>query len=187
MMAQPATVLIVPGIDDSGPSHWQSAWQARLPRAARVAQEDWAHPHLADWVLGLDAALLPLQGPVVLAAHSLGCLTVAAWAARHAQAPVAAAFLVAPPDPAGPQFPPLARGFGEPSGPALPFPSLVVASQDDPFASPAFSQRAALAWGAGFHLAGSLGHINAASNIGAWEQGLGLFLSFCQEQGLQAD
>jgi len=182
-----ATVLIVPGIDDSGPSHWQTAWQARLPRAARVTQADWAHPHLINWVHGLEAALKPLQGPVVLAAHSLGCLTVAAWAAGHAQGPVAAAFLVAPPDPAGPQFPPLARGFGEPSGPALPFPSLVVASQDDPFASPAFSQRAARAWGASFHLAGSLGHINAASGIGAWEQGLEIFRAFCQEQGLRVD
>jgi predicted alpha/beta hydrolase family esterase len=179
-----ATVLIVPGIDDSGPSHWQTAWQARLPRAARVTQADWAHPHLINWVHGLEAALKPLQGPVVLAAHSLGCLTVAAWAAGHAQGPVAAAFLVAPPDPGAAAFPARAQGFSPLPRAGLPFPSLLVASQDDPFASLAFSQHAALAWGAGFHSAGSLGHINAASNIGAWEQGLGLFLSFCEGQGL---
>jgi hypothetical protein len=184
-MPQLATVLIVPGIDDSGPSHWQTAWQGRLPRTARVVQSDWARPQLADWVKGLERALDPLPGPVALAAHSLGCLTVAAWAAARPQGPVAAALLVAPPDPGAAAFPARAQGFSPLPRARLPFPALLVASQDDPFASLAFSQGTALAWGAGFHSAGSLGHINAASNIGAWEQGLELFKRFCEGQGLQ--
>jgi len=182
-----ATVLIVPGIDDSGPSHWQTAWQGRLPRTARVAQRDWAQPLLGDWVEGLDLALRPLAAPVVLAAHSLGCLTVAAWSAAHPQGPVAAAFLVAPPDPACAPFPPHARGFSPIPRAPLPFPSMVVASEDDPFASPTYSLACARAWGSAFHQAGRLGHINAASNLGAWEQGLGLFLAFCHAQGLQTN
>jgi len=186
-MTQLATVLIVPGIDDSGPGHWQTAWQARLPRAARVSQRDWARPRLSDWVKGLDLALSSLPAPVVLSAHSLGCLTVAAWAAGHLRGPVAAALLVAPPDPASSPFPPRAQGFSPVPAAALPFPSLVVASENDPFASTAYSLACAQAWGSVFHQAGRLGHINAASQLGAWEQGLVLFKTFAQEQGLRVD
>ena len=38
------TVLIVPGVNNSGPDHWQSLWQARLPRALRAEQENWEWP-----------------------------------------------------------------------------------------------------------------------------------------------
>jgi len=182
-----ASVLIVPGINDSGPGHWQSYWHASLPRKAKVQQEDWAHPRLGDWVQGLEKALIPLQGPVVLVAHSLGCLTVAAWAQAQARSKVAAALLVAPPDPSSSAFPDTAKGFRLAPGDPLPFPALVVASSDDPFAGLAFSLSSAQAWGASFQQAGQLGHINTASNIGAWEQGFKLFKAFCQTHGLKVD
>src|SRR5947207_2477024 len=71
------SVLIVPGLGDSGPEHWQTLWQARLPGAARVAQRDWDRPDRELWLQGLRAAIEAAGGPVVLVAHSLGCALVA--------------------------------------------------------------------------------------------------------------
>jgi hypothetical protein len=35
-----ATVLILPGLNNSGPSHWQSLWLAAHPEYCRVVQKD---------------------------------------------------------------------------------------------------------------------------------------------------
>ena len=91
-------VLLLPGWLDSGPTHWQTRWQA-LHGFDRVQQADWQWPRRGDWMARLDEVLLADDRPAVLAAHSLGCLLVAAWAA-HSQhtARVTGALLVAPPD-----------------------------------------------------------------------------------------
>src|SRR5690349_11965906 len=91
-------VLILPGWQDSGPDHWQSRWE-RLYGFARVQQDDWMWPRRGDWMARLEDMVLSRRGPLLLAAHSLGCQLVAAWAAhsQHAQR-VAGALLVAPPD-----------------------------------------------------------------------------------------
>lgn len=76
----PYAVLVVPGWQNSGPEHWQSQWQAQQPGWQRVMQRDWLTPQLADWVAALDAAIVAATQPVLLVAHSLGCVTVAHWA-----------------------------------------------------------------------------------------------------------
>jgi len=126
--------LIVPGIGNSGPGHWQTLWEERHPGWQRVQQRDWDRPVCAEWLRGLDAAMARLSAPPVLIAHSMGCLLVAHWAKRSSL-PVRAAFLVAVPDPAGPMFPPAAQGFQPVPSEKLRFPSLVVASSNDPFGS----------------------------------------------------
>jgi hypothetical protein len=52
----------------------------------RVQQADWTWPRRGDWMVQLEEAVLADPRPVLLAAHSLGCHLVAAWAAhsRHA-------------------------------------------------------------------------------------------------------
>lgn len=165
-----ATVLILPGIQGSGPGHWQSLWERRDPRVRRVQQRDWDAPQLQDWLQALEPAVAGAGGPVVLAAHSLGCLLCAHWAARTRLA-VRRALLVAPPDPEGPGFPKAASSFVPlPSG-SLPFPSVVVASRDDPYGSIASAQRRATAWGSEFVDLGARGHINADSGLGDWPEG----------------
>jgi predicted alpha/beta hydrolase family esterase len=72
--------LILPGLYDSGPDHWQSVWERADPTCRRVVQADWATPRCADWVATLDAAVAAADAPVVLVAHSSSCLTVAHWA-----------------------------------------------------------------------------------------------------------
>lgn len=170
----PAEVLILPGINDSGPTHWQSLWQQAIPTARRVTQDDWDNPVCADWVAALHRAVDAVAGSVVLVAHSLGCLQVVHAAATGSPGFVRAvrgALLVAPPDPDGPSFPDIAVGFRPLPLAPLPFASVLVASRTDPYSSFEFSQRMAAAWGSELVDLGPCGHVNAASGLGAWPAG----------------
>jgi predicted alpha/beta hydrolase family esterase len=100
----PPVILTVPGLCNSGPGHWQTLWEARLPRCRRVDLGLWDDPHRNTWVNKLNLAIQRAEGPVVLAAHSLGCLVVAWWAEYEQLGgpveggKVIGALLVAPPD-----------------------------------------------------------------------------------------
>jgi uncharacterized protein len=168
-------VIVLPGYMNSGAGHWQTRWEGLYPAFSRVAMADWDHPVCSQWCETLDAAVASQTAPVLFAAHSLGCLTVAFWALRHASAQalakVAGALLVALPDPAGPGFPRDALGFDDVPLVRLPFKSIVVASTDDPYGGVPFSQACAAAWGSRWENIGPRGHINADSGLGAWEEG----------------
>ena len=91
-------VLTLPGWQNSGPGHWQTLWEQQYGYQ-RVEQHDWARPLRGDWTARLEDVVLDAGGPVVLVAHSLGCILVAWWAAHSANAHrVHAALLVAPGD-----------------------------------------------------------------------------------------
>ena len=45
-----APVLILRGLYNSGPEHWQSRWGAAHPELRRVMQDDWERPRCADWI-----------------------------------------------------------------------------------------------------------------------------------------
>ncbi len=174
-------VLLVPGIHGSGPAHWQSRWEALHPGVQRIAQRDWDHPVCAEWVAGIDAAVReqgapvvpPPEAPLVLVAHSLGCLALAHWLAvapPAALARVAAALMVALPDPAGPNFPAAAVGFA-PAPERLPaLPITVWTSTDDPYSPNGFGERMAAAWGVEHRSLGARGHLNANSGLGDWPE-----------------
>lgn len=169
----PRTILILPGMNGSGPAHWQTAWEKLLPDARRVHARDWDHPECDEWISALDAAIAGCGSEVVLVAHSLGCLQVACWAAASPPTlpRVKGALLVAPPDPALPAFPVDARGFHVPAAGRLPFPSIVVASRNDPYGSWTFAEGCARRWGSEIVDVGSVGHINADSGLGDWLDG----------------
>ena len=165
-------VLIVPGLNGSGPAHWQSRWESLYPRTARVAQRDWDHPDREEWRSTLEGAIAAAPEPVVLVAHSLGCALVAHMASRPLAARIVAALLVAPADVDSPEHtPPETRGFAPMPMAPLPFPATVVASEDDPFVALARAQAFAAAWGATFVDAGRKGHLNADSGLGDWPEG----------------
>jgi uncharacterized protein len=170
--AAPVRLLILPGLGGSGPEHWQTAWEAREPGCARVAQRDWDRPELDDWLRAVDAAIAAADELVVLVAHSLACVLVAHGAARPGWSRVAGALLVAPADVDSPAHtPPETRGFAPIPLRALPFPATVVASRNDPFVDLERARHLAGRWGAAFVDAGAIGHINAASNLGDWPLG----------------
>lgn len=105
------TALILPGIRNSGPDHWQSHWQRANPSFVRIEQRDWDRPICNEWVEALENTLPSLGAAnVVLVAHSLACALVAHWAGRT-KLKIKGALLVAPPDPDGPNFPKEALGF----------------------------------------------------------------------------
>jgi uncharacterized protein len=163
-------VLVLPGYQDSGPEHWQSLWERAVPDVRRVVQRDWESPDRDEWVATLDRAIAGASAPPVLVAHSLGCLAVVHWAARH-RAPVHGALLVAPPDVERPDFLPAARSFGPIPRHPLPFPSVVVASADDPYADLDRARGFARAWGSELVDLGPAGHINTAAGFGPWPAG----------------
>ncbi len=143
--ATPAPVILtVPGLGNSGPGHWQTEWEARLPRCRRVDLGLWEDPHRNTWVNKLNLAIQRAEGPVVLAAHSLGCHAVAWWAEYEqprrpvAGGPVEAgtvigALLVAPPDVEDRPLDRRLTRFAPVPEAALPFPAIVVASRNDPY------------------------------------------------------
>lgn len=166
--------LILPGIGNSGPDHWQTHWEKRDPRFLRVRQRDWDHPVREEWQKTLEESLSHIGTNVVLVAHSLACALVAHWATATTLK-IKGALLVAPPDPEGPNFPREAVGFSPLPMRALPFASIVVASTDDLYGSIEFATSVAAVWGSRFVSIGPAGHINASSGLGEWIEGFSLF------------
>ena len=166
-----AQVLLLPGWQNSGPDHWQSRWEARYGYT-RVQQHDWMRPLRGDWMAQLEEAVLSQSQSCVLVAHSLGCLLVASWAAHSRNtAKVRAALLVAPGDAERENLRPLLTSWAPVTMQTLPFPSVVFASQNDPFCSFARASAMAEAWGARCIDYGMAGHINADAGLGDWPDG----------------
>lgn len=159
--------FVVPGLHGSGEGHWQTCWQQHHPELRRIEQDRWDVPALSSWSQRVADTLSRLHGPAVLVAHSFGCLA-SVHAALHHDVQIAGALLVAPAEPA--KFgvdAELARG-------PLPFPSMLVASNNDPWLRVDRARIWAKLWGAEFIEAGALGHINADSGLERWGAGLGL-------------
>jgi predicted alpha/beta hydrolase family esterase len=169
-MATRPIVLMLPGYDNSGPDHWQSRWERAHPAYRRVQQRSWTAPVCSDWVAALDEAIVAAAAPVVLVGHSLGCLTIAHHAGSHAR-PVHGALLVAPPNVDDPTFPPLSKGFRPIPRAPLPFPSIVVGSNDDWYMGEDDARALAQAWGSRFVLIEKGGHLNTDAGFGPWPEG----------------
>jgi predicted alpha/beta hydrolase family esterase len=166
------TVLILPGWQNSGPEHWQSRWEA-LHGFTRVQQHDWMQPLRGDWMVQLEEAVLVAPGPVVLAAHSLGCMLTAAWASHSRNTHrVHGALLVAPGDPEREELRAVLKSWSPVPLQSLPFKSILLGSHDDPYCSFGRAQQFAQAWGSEFVDYGNCGHINAESGLGDWPEGL---------------
>jgi predicted alpha/beta hydrolase family esterase len=179
MSADAATVLIVPGLRDAVPEHWQTHLERKLRNARAVPRMNPDSPDklsCAAWVARLDASLADIDGPVVLVAHSAGVAIVVHWAQRHTR-PIRGALLATPPvleSPLPPAYPSLEtfqqNGWTPLPRTRLPFPSIVAASTNDPLGD--FDGVAALAtaWGSRLVNLGAVGHLNPAAGFGEWPQ-----------------
>ena len=177
-----ADFVVLPGIGGSGETHWQTWWERIIPRAKRFQPKSWDEPDLTDWIIALERAIADSRGAPLLVAHSLACLLVAHWQCASSL-PVAGAFLVAVPDPRSSAFPAEALGFAcLPKG-RLRFPSLIVASCDDPYGKIEYARARAAEWGGGIIEVGALGHINGQSGLADWPYGLALFQAFAAGTG----
>jgi hypothetical protein len=146
-------------------------------------QDDWLEPRLDDWLATLDRHIRGCTAPPVLVAHSLACPLVAHWTTRAGVGtPVRGALLVAPADVDSPDYTPDAvRGFSPIPLVRLPFPSIVVASEDDLFVSPERADAFARAWGSRFVILPRAGHINADAGFGPWPEGQQLLADLMNE------
>jgi predicted alpha/beta hydrolase family esterase len=176
-MSEP-TVLLVPGLRDAVAQHWQTLLEARLRAAGQpveavppMGREELA---CAPRVAAIERAAKAIEGPLVLVAHSGGCIMVAHWAKQTRRA-VRGALLATPPDfekPMPPGYPSIdalrAGGWLPVPRGRLPFRTIVAASRDDPLAS--FARVVGLAhdWGAELADLGYVGHLNPASGFGEW-------------------
>ena len=167
-------VLLIPGLDNSPPGHWQSLWERDDGACRRVELGLWDKPHRNTWINQLNLAIHRAGRPVVLVAHSLGCLVAAWWAHLERPSwgdPVRGALLVAPPEV---DFLPLDERlttFAPTPSEPLPFPSIVVASRNDPWMGFLTARHFARGWGGEFVDAGEAGHLNTESDLGHWPDG----------------
>jgi predicted alpha/beta hydrolase family esterase len=168
-----ARTLLIPGVNGSGPGHWQRWWLANDPDAHFVRQDDWDRPRLSAWLSVVRKEIAAAPGSLIVA-HSLGCLLVPHLRAEDGRN-VGAALLVAPADVEDATWTqPTIAAFGPVPLRELPFPSIVVASRNDPYVSFSRAREFADAWGGQLFDAGYAGHINVQSGHGAWAEGLAL-------------
>ena len=178
MKASEADILIIPGYTNSGPDHWQSRWEAKLSSARRVEQAEWSKPVREDWVARVAEEVNASTRPVVLVAHSLG-IPSAIHAIPFFEKKIAGAFFVAPPEVDNPSIRPRhLMSFGPYPRDPLPFPTLTIASRNDPFGSFEHADDIANAWGSLLIDAGEAGHINAEAGFGPWPEGTMVFAQF---------
>jgi predicted alpha/beta hydrolase family esterase len=159
----PPRLVTVPGLHGSEGAHWQTWLERQYARSARVVQDDWDAPHLDTWANAVRAVLANERGPVVIAAHSFGCLATAhALSKGGVGADVAGVLFVAPASPDKFRF---AGAF---EARRLDVPSILVASETDPWMPFDRARQFAHDVGSAFVNLGDAGHINTAAGFGPW-------------------
>jgi len=164
--------LIVPGLGNSGPDHWQTFFEKSGDNYKRINQHEWDTPICSDWIANIDKVISEYNPQkVILIGHSLGCITIAHWA-KQSKIKIKGALLVAPSDIETPVYTFPAKGFDPIPNEILPFKTIVVASENDPWVSIDRAKYFANNWGSKFISIGDAGHINAQSGYGDWSPGL---------------
>jgi uncharacterized protein len=170
------TVLIVPGLRDHVDVHWQTLLSKRLSKVKTVPPMGRNELECSKRIQAIEATIATIEGPVLIVAHSGGCIMVSHWAriSSHAHR-VRGALLATPPDferpmPEGyPSLDALSAGGWLPlARQRLPFRSLVASSDNDPLASRESVLTLASDWGSEVIDLGAVGHLNPASGYGEW-------------------
>jgi uncharacterized protein len=169
-----ATVVVVPGLRDEVPGHWQSLLAQELERVVTLPALGRQNIDLEARVAAIESAVRAIDEPVIIVAHSGGSVATAHWAQRT-KAKVLGALLATPPvfaGPLGPEYPALAefekQGWLPLPAAPLPFRSFVAASRNDPLGSYEQVSELARRWGAELVDLGEVGHLNPASGFGPW-------------------
>lgn len=164
--------LIVPGLGNSGPEHWQTYFENSADNFYRIEQQVWDQPTCTDWIETINKKVSEFDlNSVVLIGHSLGCCTISHWAAKYKKQ-IKGALLVAPSDLEAPQYTFPAFGFTPISLTKINFKTIVVASQNDEWVSIERATFFAENWGSEFINLGNAGHINVASGHTNWNEGM---------------
>lgn len=169
--------IIIPGLNNSGETHWQSLWEDKLD-SIRLVQKNWSEPLCKDWISVLNQTINETYDEIVLVAHSLGCALVLNWLKEYSNEKVKGALLVAPADvDSNEHTPEVVRNFSPMPLIKIPFKTVLIASENDPYMSIERSRYFSQVWDTAFINVGKLGHINADSDLGEWEFGLNILKS----------
>jgi uncharacterized protein len=164
--------LIVPGYGNSGPEHWQTYFENKLPRCVRIHQTNWDKPIMEDWVTNINKYVVQYDPEtVVLISHSMGGIAIAHWANLYNHK-IKGAMIVAPPDLENPFIELPIENFTPIPTTKLPFPSIVVASTNDYWATKERTTLFSQNWGSKLIFIGEAGHINADTGYTHWDEGL---------------
>jgi uncharacterized protein len=178
MRVAEADILILPGLGNSEPEHWQSRWLRKLSTARKVEQENWSLPRRAAWQEAIEREIAASDRKIIAIAHSLGVIAFLHAALRHSDR-IAGAFLVTPPsDDVLRDHPAVDSKFLPAPRQRLAFPAVMVGSTNDPYAPGPFARELAQDLGATYLDAGAAGHINVASGHGPWPEGSMAFAHF---------
>ena len=176
MTMREANVLIVPGLRDHVPQHWQTLLASRLPRARTVTPMGRDNLDCLQRVAAIEREAARIDGPIIVVAHSGGVIATLHWA-RVDPARVRGALLATPADfdrPMPEGYPSMqaleAGGWLPVPRDTLPFPSMVAASRNDPLARYERIAELAQSWGSKLVDLGEVGHLNPASGFGDWPQ-----------------
>jgi predicted alpha/beta hydrolase family esterase len=172
-MTNKRSIVIVPGWRNSGPGHWQSLWAERFAGVVRVQQDDWVMPSRNAWVASITRTILEQEHPVLVVAHSLGCIATAHLPPRAVKR-IHGALLVAPADP---ERRSVLCDFAPVPYKPFPYRSVLVASSNDPYCPVRLAGAYARAWGSEFVRMQNAGHINIESGHGEWPLGVALLQS----------
>jgi predicted alpha/beta hydrolase family esterase len=169
--------VFIAGYGNSTEGHWQHSWHMGIKNSNWVEQSDWDHPNCTDWVECLNELIQTIDGPILLASHSLGGSTIVEWSKKYS-ANIFGAFMVAVPDVESENIPNEITGYQTPALEKLPFPSMVLASTNNPYSTLDRTSYFSQAWGSAQTIVGNLEQVNADSNIGDWPEGLNLLNEF---------
>jgi len=173
------STVFIAGYGNSEPEHWQRLWFKDMDSAYFVEQDDWDNPDKDKWIERIEETLLHVEKPILFVAHSIGCQTVVEWMSKYYKNQnIIGALFVAPPDTNREDFPKEIKGFETLSEDKLPFKSIFVISDDDPYSTPQRAEELANLWGSKTLHVGKKGHINLGSNLGEWEEGKEILKSF---------
>jgi predicted alpha/beta hydrolase family esterase len=165
-------VFILPGLNNSGPDHWQTHWEIQYG-FLRIEQRDWDTPVCDDWINQIQDSTKNFQDQnIILVGHSLACCTIVHWSNKFRRM-IKGALMVGPSDVEAPSYPSGTTGFAPMPLDPVPFPTVVIASSNDEFVSFGRAKYFAGHWKSLLVNIGPLGHINSASKLGLWPEGFG--------------
>lgn len=180
-------IVFIPGLGGSGENHWQSIWVKKMSNTLMVDFENMDAPVLEEWLKTFNEVMSKVSEPTVLVAHSLGCSLVAHWIKRNRdenvvewvqgnekenEVKIAAVMMVACADVDSEEHTPdIVRSFAPLPLNKMPYPSVLVISENDPYVEKERASYFAAKWSSKPIFIGNKDHISSGPLVGEWEEG----------------
>lgn len=171
--------LNLPGIGDSGETHWQTNWEKSFPEIKRVIQKDWECPDREVWIKNLESYIQKYnKKPIILISHSLGGGAIIHADHLNKLAGVKGIFMIALPDIEREDFPKDCSGFVPMPKIKSSIPGIMVSSENDEWCAIEVAEKWSSSLGIPLMNIGKKQHICGSEEFETWEEGKKLLLNF---------